>query len=235
MVTKKSTPGQKFAVFDVDGTIFRSSLLIEVVEELVREGAFPKDAKKIYDDAHKQWLDRDGDYNTYIMGVVSAFMKHIKGVHYGDFVDIARATVTQHKKRTYRYTRELIKKLKKDGYFLIAISHSPKTILDLFCPTLGFDKVYGMLYEIGPQDRFTGSIEEESLIRNKAAILKRAIQKHDLSLEGSIGVGDTESDIAFLEIVERPICFNPNSKLYQYARVKKWEVAVERKDVIYHL
>lgn len=231
----KKLKGTKFAVFDVDGTIFRSSLLIEVVNDLIRKGIFPHDAQKMYDDAHKRWLDRDGDYNSYIMGVVSAFMTHIKGVHYGDFVDIARETVENHQKRTYRYTRELLQELKNEGYFLLAISHSPKTILDMFCPKLGFDKVYGMLYEIGPQDRFTGLIEEESLIKNKAGILRRAMQKNNLLYEGSIGVGDTESDITFLEMVERPICFNPNSKLYQYARVKKWEVAVERKDVVYHL
>ncbi|GAI32477.1 unnamed protein product, partial [marine sediment metagenome] len=33
-----------------------------------------------------------------------------------------------------------------------------------------------------------------------------------------VGVGDTESDIAFLKMVEKPICFNPNKKLYQYAK-----------------
>ncbi len=226
---------QPYAVFDVDGTIFRSSLLIEVVEELIGAGIFPQDAKAVYEDAHKRWLDREGDYATYISRVVDAFMAHIKGVHYGDFMDIARKTVASNQKRTYRYTRDLIQSLKDDGYFLLAISHSPKAILDLFCPALGFDKVYGMFYSIGPHDRFTGEIEEKSLILNKAAILKRAIEKENLAQKGSIGVGDTESDISFLDIVERPICFNPNSKLYQVAKVREWDIVVERKDVIYEL
>lgn len=224
-----------YAVFDVDGTIFRSSLLIEVVQELIRAGIFPKDARAVFEDAHRRWLDREGDYATYISRVVDAFMVHIKGVHYGDFMDVARNTVASQQKRTYRYTRDLLKTLKKDGYFLLAISHSPKAILDLFCPALGFDKVYGMFYSIGPHDKFTGEIEEKSLILNKAAILKRAIEKEKLAHPGSIGVGDTESDISFLDIVERPICFNPNSKLYQVAKVREWDIVVERKDVIYEL
>jgi phosphoserine phosphatase len=73
------------------------------------------------------------------------------------------------------------------------------------------------------------------LISDKAEILKRAVEKEKLTLKGSVGVGDTESDVAFLKMVERPICFNPNQKLYQYAKRAGWEIVVERKDVVYHL
>ena len=73
------------------------------------------------------------------------------------------------------------------------------------------------------------------LIIDKAKVLKRAIEKEKLTLGGSVGVGDTESDIAFLKMVENPICFNPNKKLYQYAKRAGWKVIVERKDVIYCL
>ncbi|MBI2055454.1 MAG: hypothetical protein HYT42_01035 [Candidatus Sungbacteria bacterium] len=48
-------------------------------------------------------------------------------------------------------------------------------------------------------------------------------------------MGDTESDVSFLKLVERPIAFNPSMKLYKYAKKRGWEVVVERKDVIYRL
>ncbi|MFH1671614.1 MAG: HAD-IB family hydrolase, partial [Candidatus Portnoybacteria bacterium] len=54
-------------------------------------------------------------------------------------------------------------------------------------------------------------------------------------LTDSVGVGDSESDIAFLELVKKPICFNPNSRLYHHAKSAKWKIVVERKDVIYTL
>ncbi|MFH1246519.1 MAG: hypothetical protein V1489_01955, partial [Candidatus Liptonbacteria bacterium] len=47
------------------------------------------------------------------------------------------------------------------------------------------------------------------------------------------GVGDTESDVSFLKMVERPICFNPNKELYAKAKKRGWRVVVERKDVVY--
>src|SRR3989344_4432710 len=97
---------QRVAIFDVDGTIFRSSLLIQLVEKLIAKGAFPKDAQKVYDREHTKWLDREGDYEEYIMAVVEAFRKHIKGMHYGELVEAAEELVEEQWKRTYRYTRE---------------------------------------------------------------------------------------------------------------------------------
>ena len=226
---------KKVAVFDVDGTIFRSSLLIQLVDKLIARGAFPTDAQKVYEKQHAKWLDREGDYQEYIEAVVKAFRAHLKGVHYGDLADAAKEMVDEQWKHTYRYTRDLIKELKSKNYFLLAVSHSPKTVLDKFCPRIGFDKAYGLVYEIGPQDLFTGAIVDEHLIYNKANVLKRALEKEGLSLSNSVGVGDTESDIPFLEMVAKPICFNPNMKLFREAKRQKWDVIVERKDVVYRM
>lgn len=225
---------KKVAVFDIDGTVFRSSLLIELVEKLIESGIFPKEARS-YTNEQLMWLDRKGEYSSYIDAVVKSFEKHLKGVHYSDFSDVAKRVLSEHRHRVYKYTRDLIKELKTDGYYLLAISQSPKTILEGFCKNLGFDKVYGRIYEIGPQDRFTGEIAQLHLISNKANIIKRVVGKEDLTLKDSIGVGDSEGDIPFLEIVDNPICFNPNSILFKEAKRLGWDIVLERKDVIYKL
>ena len=83
--------------------------------------------------------------------------------------------------------------------------------------------------------RFTGNTLYEDIIFRKDEVLKRAVEHNDLTLKGSIGVGDTESDISFLELVENPIAFNPSSALYRTATRRNWDVVVERKDVIYEI
>jgi len=223
------------AFFDIDGTLFRSSLLIDLVDRLLERGIFPKEARDDFDDLKLRWQDREGRYEEYIEAVVKTFLKNLKGVYYGDFADVGREVVSIRSKRVYRYTRDLITRLKKDGYYLVAISQSPKTVLDEFCAQYGFDKVYGRIYETGPSDRFTGQVLDEHLIANKANIVSRVIEKENLTLEESVGVGDTEGDITLLEMVQSPICFNPNQALYSYAKKRGWEVVVERKDVIYEL
>ena len=226
---------KKVAIFDIDGTIFRWSVLIEVVEEIIKEDIFSYNAKDIYIDAYEDWLNRKDSYEKYIMAVVKSFEQNIKGVSHNDFIRISKKVISLQQDRVYLYTRELVKDLKKKNYYILAISNSPKEILDEFCKGLGFDKVYGRVYEINQNGKFTGGTLYVDIISDKAKILKRAIEKENLSLVSSIGVGDSESDIPFLKFVEKPICFNPNNQLYLHAKLHKWEIVVERKDVIYFL
>ncbi len=223
------------AVFDIDGTIFRSSLFVELVERLVDKGVISETVREAYADAQDKWLDRRGDYDTYIEKMITAFRANLKGVSYEEVAFIAGEIIDEKKYRLYRHTRDLVQDLKKKGYYLLAISHSPRFIVEGFGHELGFDKVYGFFYETGPSGNFTGNVEDLDLIRNKAAVLERAARKAGLSLEGSIGVGDTESDIPMLELVEIPIAFNPNKKLFEHAQKRGWRVVVERKDVVYEL
>lgn len=226
---------RKLAVFDIDGTLFRSSLLIELVDALIAQGLFPKDARKVYDRAYLNWVSRRGSYERYIGGVVKAFERHLKGVHYGEFAWLAKAVVARERERVYRYTRDLLGRLRRQGRYILAISHSPKIVADEFAEHFGFSKVYGMMYETDKAGFFTGEVLHGELIGDKGKILTRAVEREGLTLAGSVGVGDTESDIPFLKLVAKPICFNPNRKLYAAAKRAGWPVVVERKDVVYQL
>lgn len=235
MKRKAEVKLRKVAIFDIDGTIFRSSLLIEIVDVLIELKLIPVSVRTEYEKEKASWLDRKGDYDAYIMGVVSVFVKYLKGMKEDDFNRAANLVVERYRNRVYVFTRELIRDLKKKNYFLLAISNSPKGILDIFCRDFGFDKVYGRLYEVNQKGRYTGNIVDEFMIANKANLLRRAVKRNSLTLKDSVGVGDTESDITFLKLVDHPICFNPNMKLYKHAKRAKWGIAVERKNVIYEL
>jgi len=223
------------AVFDIDGTIFRSSLFLSLTKRLIQDGFFPKEVQQEFEEDRLKWLDRKGDYPAYLGKVVDVFAREIKGKPYEEIANIAGEIIEEQKDRVYRYTRDLVHDLRGRGYYLLAISHSPKFIADGFGYEHGFDTVYGTFYTSGPAGNFTGDIEDRDLIFNKAAVLTRAVRKENLTLDGSIAVGDTESDIPMLEMVETPVAFNPNQALYAHAKRRGWKVIVERKDVIYEL
>ncbi len=206
-----------------------------MVDKLVEKGVFPIEAKLRYEKEKEDWYARKGEYGPYIHNVVLSFAKYIKGLPYGEVADVAGEVIEAKKERTYRYTRDLVQELKKKGYYLLAVSHSPKFIVDGFAYELGFDKSYGTFYSTGASGRFTGEIEDEHVIMNKSAILARAVEKQNLTLVGSVGVGDTESDVSMLTMTETPIAFNPNRGLYRHALQHGWKVVVERKDVIYEI
>ena len=223
---------KKLAVFDIDGTIFRSSLVIELTEALVESGVFRPGIRKTYEKEYGNWLDRKSGYERYINALVRAFGKNITGLSVARVNKISEIIVEVHRNRVYRYTRDLVKKLRQKKYYVVALSYSPLHIVGPFAKKFGFHEVVGTTYE-SKNGRFTG--EQTRPASDKAKILGTILKKRKLNLRGSVGVGDTESDIPFLEMVESPICFNPNMKLYRAARRNGWKVIVERKDVIYEL
>ena len=166
------------------------------------------------------------------MQVVRSYEKRIAGVSVEDVRRVAQIVISQQKSRVYTYTRQLIEKL-RPTHNLIAISGSPIEIVEEFNNHYKFDTVYGMVFQT--QDgRYTGEVLEIP-IRDKRKVLEKHMLENKLKLTGSVGVGDGESDASFLEIVSRPICFNPNKNLYKIAKKKGWEIVVERKDVIYNM
>ena len=225
---------KKFVVFDIDGTIFRSSLLIELVEALISEKYFPASARKDYEKEFIYWQNREGDYKTYIEKVIQTYLKYIKGIPLDEIIDVSNRVLEFKKRRVYRFTRDLITKLQKT-HFMLAISHSPFHIVDPFARELGFDKVYAVWYEVNDKGFLTGVMEHQDLIFHKGKVVLRAIEKENLKLAGSVGVGDSEGDIEMLKVVKRPIAFNPDSKLYRVAKRNKWNIVVERKNVIHTL
>src|SRR5215207_7616763 len=145
----------------------------------------------------------------------------------------AKVEVEAHGRRLHIYTRDLALRLKQAGYSLIAISGSPTEILETFLKALGFDRAWGTV--LGQEeDRYTGEIVRHPF-SDKRGVLKEFLSEASLSLDGSVGVGDTLSDVGFLELVETPIVFNPNHSLFEVARRRGWPIVVERKDVVYNL
>lgn len=229
---KRVTQKRKVAVFDIDGTIFRSSLQRELIMSLVRYGVFPEIVKKELEQDYFAWVNREGFYEDYIEQVVRSYERRITGVAVDDVRRVAKLVIDQQKNRVYTYTRELIQKL-RPTHRLVAISGSPIEIVNEFNRYWKFDAVYGMVFQVH-DGRYTGDVLELPL-RDKRAVIERYLAEQDLPLTGSVGVGDSESDARFLEVVQSPICFNPNRNLYKLAKRRGWRVVVERKDVIYEL
>jgi phosphoserine phosphatase len=102
-----------------------------------------------------------------------------------------------------------------------------------FAKKLGFGKVYGSIYGTDMAERFTGKVEYEDMIQDKAAIFAHVLKKFNGDQKHSIAVGDTESDIPMMRLAAEAVAFNPNQRLYRYAKKRGWKIIVERKDVIY--
>lgn len=224
----------KLAIFDIDGTIFRSSLVIELSHALVDAGIFPVAARKEISKEYLAWLNRKGSYEAYINKVVKIYVKYIAGKKFTTVDKIAQQVIAFQKDRVYRFTRDFIKKLKAGGYFLAAISGSPSYIVQKYAKAIGFNLFFGTELEV-VNGKFTGKVKSLDSAFNKAKIVKDLAKKYNANLKLSVAVGDTEGDIAMLKLVGRRVAFNPNLGLAKFAKKHNWTVVAERKDVIYQI
>ena len=232
---KKMSKQQKIAIFDIDGTIFRKNLQFELINELSWMNIFPRKVRDQIVALYTDWLEHKGTYEQYRRGLVDLYEKYILGCNLKDIERASKLVVSFHQDRTYIFAEQLIRKLKQENYHMIAISGSPIEVVNEFNKKhLNFDAVFGSVYEYDKRGLCTGIAKYEP-VNHKGQLVKQYMYEHGMTFENSYGMGDTESDANFLELVDNPIAFNPNENLKVIAEKKGWRIVVEKKDVIYDI
>ncbi len=220
------------AFFDIDGTFIRSALLIELTLGLVRHQIFPERVLEEIAEAKRAWVERRGTFERYILTVVDVFFRYIQGCNARDVARIGRMIAEEQRHQVYVFTRGLIETYRAT-HTLVAITGAVQEVVEPFLVHWGFARLYPSVLEVR-DGRYTGH-RTQNPSTEKSALVDRALAECDGTLVGSIGVGDTESDVGFLERVERPIAFNPNRNLVKIATERGWEMVIERKDTIVSL
>jgi len=222
----------KLAIFDIDGTIFRKNLAFELIDELAWMKIFDRKVRKELTILYSKWLDHKGTYEDYRRELVQLYCQNIKGCTRQEVLEASKIVVPFYKDRTYIFANNLINKLRAENYIIIAISGSPLEIVEEYNKYLKFDAVFGSVYAMDEKSVYTGETVFEPT-KDKGQVVRQYVAEKGLKLNDSYGLGDTESDVPFLDIVENPIAFNPNYNLKKIAEEKGWRIVVEKKDVIY--
>ena len=225
---------QRFAVFDIDGTLIRWQLYHAIVDRLAKSGHMSEETYAKVKSARMNWKQRNGleAFRAYELELINAYEAMLQTLSVEDFQTAARDAFGEHKDQVYTYTRGLISNLKSQGYLLFAISASPSDIVAMVAQYHDFDDYVGTVYEQN-EGHFTGNADV--VANKKAAKLDELVTKHRVTFDNSIGVGDSDSDIEMLGKVGRPIAFNPTQKLFLYAPAAGWKIVVERKNMVYEL
>lgn len=225
---------QKFAVFDLDGTLIRWQLFHTVVEQLAEQGSIDGKTYTSVTDLLEKWRVRAhlDAFSLYEKAVLRAWYAVLTDITQEEYLVAIKKVFEQHKDQVYRYTRDLICELKQKNYYLIAISGSHQEVVDKIAAYYKFDYAIGSVYSI-KDGKFTGEINEP--VHNKGSALRKIVHNQNLSWSGSYAVGDSRSDAKMMELVEHPIAFNPNQDLITIAKKHSWPIVIERKNVVYEL
>lgn len=225
---------QKIAFFDLDGTFFRWQLYLELVFELKDRGVFSTEVAELLNESFVAWQGKQSPWRDFEITTIQAFESALGDLETSVFDEAAQAVVSRSGHRIYNYTKQLLNTLKQEGYFTLAISGSQQEIAEPFAKKYGFDDCIGAVYE-RRDTRFTGNISRYVPGRKHEIIQHFMDSNPGIALEGSVAIGDSEGDISMLDMVDRPIAFNPSVKLMEEAQKKGWEIVIERKSLAYTL
>lgn len=225
---------RKFAVFDIDGTLIRWQLYHAVVDRLAKKGHLGLDAHEQIHAERMAWKRREHPeaYSNYEDFLIKLYERALIKLQPKIFDDIVHEVAHEYKDQVYIYTRDLIAKLKNKGFMLLAISGSHEELVEIVAKQHKFDDWVGSTYHRG-HGQFTG--QKSIVSKDKKAALDKLISTYNLTTQGSYAIGDSQSDVAMMKVVDNPIAFNPDKKLFAYAHSNLWPVVIERKNMIYEL
>lgn len=244
--------------FDIDGTIRNKSLTESLFEILVRDYKYRgKDFNKYFElqseisslrKAYKSSEDRADDlFGEYCQKVVKFAMFALKNYTIEEVREIGRRVAVEYRDhQDYVFSKELIKFLRQEGFELVAISGSPKFLVDAFVKEYGFSKGIGQDYV---KDEKTGIFKETSIrtFQDKHIFIEELLRDHspgDFNRDNFyiVAVGDTECDFSMMEYTDKAFIINPSirffskiveffkiGKLKQYSDFGKYTIVTERK------
>jgi HAD superfamily phosphoserine phosphatase-like hydrolase len=218
-----------FAAFDVDGTIFKSSLAEKIVEHGIAEDLFDAEPfNEVYESRQRWQEDNNEDiYQTYLKQLVGALVVQMAGVEVERFDAVTANMLRKHDTRKFRLPRIMIETL-GNTHTTIVISGSPEVLVRPFVADLNVDKVFGSTYGI-EDGRFTGVAES---VGKKDDLLRELVHEGVVTRQGSVAMGDTVGDVPMLEYADHPVVFNASDTLTRYGEGRGWDKAFEVKDNI---
>ena len=228
------------AFFDIDGTLYRDSLMVEHFKKLIKyevvdEKYWINGIKDIYNNYDKRF----DDYDNYLFEVSETYVRAITGLH-KKYIDFATEQVMKLKAdRVYKYTRSIIEEHKKSGNLIIFISGSPDYLVEKMGKKHHAFKAIGSHY-VMENDKFTGEVIPMWDADSKNKMIDKLVEEYNIDLENSYAYGDTNGDFNMLRRVGNPVAMNPSrellSKIKNNPELKeKATIIIERKDVLYKI
>ncbi len=230
----------KAAFFDIDGTLFRNSLLVEHFKKLIKYEVIDISVwiEEVRNPFNK-WSQRKGDYEEYLVEVSQAFKNSLEGIDQSVIDFISDQVIEINWEKTYVYTRERLRWHQDQGHGVFFISGSPDFLVSRMSEKYGAKDYKASTY-VMKDGKFTGEVIPMWDYDSKLLSLKDLVRTYDIDLSESYSYGDTSGDLTLLSMTGHPIAMNPNKRLYQHimadeALKQKVDIVIERKDMVYHL
>ncbi len=227
------------AFFDIDGTLFRNSLLIEhflllTADKVLSEDTWRDEIGPLYE----KYQNRLGAYEDYLDKASLVYQQKLVGMDRETIDKYSDIVIEQNKNKVYMITRKAVEFHKDHGHRIFFISGSPEFLVDQFAHIYGADESIATRYKFDENNKFIGKVTPMWDGRSKLSAVLDLTERYDLDLDNSYAYGDTNGDITMFQLVGHPHAINPSYELIEKLSNDddlraKTIIDIERKDVNY--
>ena len=213
------------ATFDLDGTVFKMTVLEAYVDWLSDQGLFDSIPLEI-NLAKTAWKSNNTEqtYTNHLNMLVKFFIEQVPGKGVEQLQLAAEIVAQQQQHRRWNVTESIIKLL-RSSHNVMAVSMMPEWLMKPFVRDLEFVALIGSTY-VSRDGQFTG----EAHGINKAEAYLELRQGDSSKLD--IHMGDTIGDKPLFDIARRPILFNPSGALLVATKANRPSVVISVKDTV---
>lgn len=213
-------PEKKIALLDIDGTLFDGFIAKPLTEKL-------EDSRLVLPGTYNQLLSLMNEYSngnmSYEIFADKLLLNWANGLSESSIDQVKQATedFITNTKEFFSFTRPLLKLLEKshDAYF---VTGEPDFVVEAVQHQLGGAGYISSVFET-INERFSGQVERPlATSMDKYNALSTLISQKNMT--GSIGMADSDSDIAMLKVVEHVFCIKPKPALRAEARKNRWSI-----------
>ncbi len=228
------------AFFDIDGTLYRDSLMIEHFKKLIRyevidQSIWHNHVKPKY----LEWERRKGEYDEYMEELAKLYIEALTNKNKNHLQFIADQVIRLQWEKVYTFTRDRITWHRDEGHLVIFISGAPDFLVSPMAKKYHADAYRGSTYML-EGEIFTGEVHRMWDATSKIKAIDNFGDVFGIDFAASYAYGDTNGDVSMLKRVGHPVAVNPTKELLATIKNdpdlrKKTQIIVERKDVVYHI
>lgn len=231
----KINKNDKIVFCDIDWTIYRNSLFLDLLYVFIEDWIVPKEKIQKLEELKNAWKNRKNTYDDYVRyGVSEIYEKIITQIDRKYLIKASEKVVENNWSQILTYTLNKLKELQKEGYKIIFISWSPIELVDVFTKKYGFDIWFWTYSKYLENWMFNGEFDILASSKNKILLINYI--KSLINPPHVIALWDTNWDYDMLINSDQWYAINPTNELYsKIQNENNINVIIERKDLILEL
>ncbi len=212
---------RSIALLDIDRTIYDGFILMDVLSNKNDHSSLTDPYKAKINEVYGQYKSGNIDYETAIAQVLAIWAEGLKTKQYNDILKESKDIITFNKSKFFAFVRPTIDLLRRT-HDIYLITGEPQFIAQAVAEMYEVNGFRSTQFRV-INSVFTGEIETQLADRyQKEEIIQHLIKQYGSN--GSIALGDSEGDIMMLNVVQHPLCINPNPELRKIAESNNWTI-----------